>query len=237
MKIPGRYVQRPVLGTLSLSAICSDTVAGVPLGGSDYCSIRDYYGTLDASASAAYNATAHDAEATLFNGSDAYAEFSTIMLVDITGGSGSGFFVPCLYAQQSGWGVGTASFGSVAVSNTPVGGICGNTYPPTAPPVSDRIPFVFGVPQIDNLDVFARVFDPNESSPPASGSAGAYLSGFYVFDASGNFLPSATVATQDLVPEPGTALSVFCVLAAVLIAHRRLSVTWRHLPHPFVKSA
>jgi hypothetical protein len=76
------------------------------------------------------------------------------------------------------------------------------------------IPFVFGVPQIQSLSLFAEA--------GSGGSGGADFSGtFLVLDANRNVLPGASASIQE-TPEPATGATVLCGLALVLTVRRFL---------------
>ena len=76
------------------------------------------------------------------------------------------------------------------------------------------IPFVFGVPQVQGLDLSAQA--------GAGGSGSAQFSGgFIVLDANRNVIPGVSVSIQE-APEPAPASTVLCGLALALIARRFL---------------
>jgi hypothetical protein len=142
----------------------------------------------------------------------ASASYSTDLVIDFSGGTGAGSYVPCLDAQKGGTGQASASLGSVGLQASPfVGGSCGlfTMFSGEIP-----IPFVFGVPQIQSLSLFAEA--------GSGGSGGADFSGtFLVLDANRNVLPGASASIQE-TPEPATGATVLCGLALVLTVRRFL---------------
>jgi hypothetical protein len=143
-------------------------------------------------------------------------EIDASLLINFTGGVGPGFYVPCLFVS---YGPRTndafARLGSVQADRIPVGGPCSDYTNP-----GNQIPFVFGVPSLAGLRLFAEVF--------TDGSASASFPGnFVVLDAFHQVIPGASWTVQDVtVPEPVTAASVFCGLALMfagcrLFGHRK----------------
>jgi len=136
------------------------------------------------------------------HGDSAQASYTTTYQLLVTNGVGSGLFEPCfdVLSAISG-GSASASFGRVAAFRNEV--LCGG------PPVLalDTTPFVFGVPQTDQLTMMAL-------GGGFSGGGFASWSGFEVFDSSGNQLASAVVSLIDItVPEPGFLAPLTTLLA------------------------
>jgi hypothetical protein len=145
--------------------------------------------------------------ATNGNGNAAY---SSLVEVTFTGGTGAGFYVPCLninYAQSGGSG---AAFGPVDLgSKFPAGGTC---FSPLS--LDSRIPFTFDVPQRQLLSLDAGSISP--------GQASARISGFLVYDASGNQITGATLnAVNVAVPEPSFAIPILLAFAVAAVKRRR----------------
>jgi len=147
-------------------------------------------------------------------------------VIEFIGGTGAGLYVPCLSANSSGRGgagaTAFASLGGVGIVASPnLDGTCAlfTMFSAYAP-----IPFVFGVPQIKSLGVFAQA---------GFGSSGRadFSGGFLVLDANRNVIPGASASIQE-TPEPATAATVLCGLALALIvprwARKNGPVRWSH---------
>jgi hypothetical protein len=147
----------------------------------------------------------------------AIASYDADLVIEFTGGTGAGLYVPCLSASSGGrGGFGATVFaglGGVGINASPLllstcglfiqfGGVFGGP-----------IPFVFGVPQIQSLHLFVQA---------GFGSSGsADFGGFLVLDANRNVIPGASASIQE-TPEPATGATVLCGLALALIVRRFL---------------
>lgn len=138
----------------------------------------------------------------------ASASYVTDLVIDFTGGTGAGSYVPCLDAQRGGpGGEAGASLGSVGYQASPfLGGSCGlfTMFSAELP-----IPFVFGVPQIQTLDL-------NSQAGVGSSGSAEFSGGFIVLDANRNVISSVSVSIQE-VPEPRAASTILLGLALALI--------------------
>jgi hypothetical protein len=146
----------------------------------------------------------------------AIASYDADLVIDFTGGNGAGFYVPCLSANESGNGgagvTAVANLGGVGVQASPnLLGSCGlfTMFSGEIP-----IPFVFGVPQIQSLHLFAQAGFGSSGSADFSGT-------FIVLDASRNVIPGASASIQE-TPEPTTGATVLCGLALAIIGRRFL---------------
>jgi hypothetical protein len=150
---------------------------------------------------------------------NASANYAAAFQVLITNGAGSGSFLPCMMAGINNLGgMASGSFGSVSVVGNSMG-VQTCVQPPQAPP--SAIPFVFGVPQTEQLSLMASA--PSGSPVDSRGTGGfASVGKFEVFDSSGNLLPSAQVSLIEVTPEPSYLVPLTLLLAAVcLLRHRR----------------
>ncbi len=141
---------------------------------------------------------------------NANAFYSSMVEVTFTGGTGAGFYVPCLninYAQSGGSGV---RFGPVDLgSKFPAGGTC---FSPLS--LDSRIPFTFDVPQRQVLSLDAGSVLP--------GQASARINGFLVYDASGNAIPGvAWNAVNVAVPEPSFGVPILLAFVVAAVKRRR----------------
>jgi hypothetical protein len=129
----------------------------------------------------------------------------------IVGGSGAGYYTPCLSGSADRRnGSFVAQFGTVNVPQvSPFGGLCALGFTSYA----YMIPFVFGVPQTQrlNLGATAAVYD----SGFASASAG--LNGFVIWSMQGQQIADANAT---LVPEPRTFVPILLLLACGLWRRR-----------------
>jgi hypothetical protein len=135
----------------------------------------------------------------------ASASFSYDFVFTVLGGTGVGFFVPCLSGM-------TGSDASVGISFGGVGfGLLGFETNETCRANSPfgEVPFTFGVPQIVHYSIEGSVFP---SMLHGSGFGSASFDGIQFFDPSGNPLPNATF-TLVAVAEP----SVWSLLIIGLI--------------------
>lgn len=208
-------------GTIIVNAAC-DGAPAVPVGNAVSCT------TNDANAGAGVSIT------TPWNVSDmafatgnamANSFYSENLLIDFTGGAGAGFFVPCMSVTYGGHAGASASFGSVSDSfKLPLGGTCNPVVYGGDP--TYLIPFVFGVTQAESLTL--------SSGAAGNGNASASFGGtFVVMDANHNVL-TGTVANLQVapsVPEPGTAVCVFCGLVLTLLVFRSQPATRRAFWH------
>ena len=140
----------------------------------------------------------------------------------VDGGTGGGFFLPCLFAGRDSSprasGSGSALFGPFSAS--PVGKGVVNMCQGTPPFATGRA-FVFGVPQIFELSIGASASGAVAPSMPlfvaASGEAGFGLTGspFLFWDAAGNPLSNVTYTLTEAVPEPYSFWLCLTLLVAV----------------------
>ncbi len=123
------------------------------------------------------------------------AEYTDVVEVTFSGGTGLGYYVPCLHIGYDGYGGSGAQFGPIGLgSKFPAGGTC---FSPLV--LEDRVAFTFGVPFTSPVFLIAG----SVANGLGGGFGLASLNGFLVFDANGNPLPSATwTATEAVVPEP-----------------------------------
>jgi len=147
-------------------------------------------------------------------------------VIEFSGGTGAGLYVPCLSANFFGGGgagaIADANLGGVGIGASPnLDGSCAlfikySAYVP--------IPFVFGVPQIQHLHLFAQGGFGSSGIADFSGS-------FLVLDANRNVIPGASASIQE-TPEPATGATVLCGLALALIVRRSARkngpVRWSH---------
>jgi hypothetical protein len=137
-------------------------------------------------------------------GVSATALYDALLQIEFNGGTGGGFYTPCLTGGY---------FGSVTGPNR-----CGQ---PFGSPGVQNIPFQFGVPQTQRLHLFI-------SAPPMGCCLRFYnsITGFDVMDEAGQKLSNATWSVVEVadVPEPGAFV---CVLVA-LLAGLRYSKRTKH---------
>jgi hypothetical protein len=119
----------------------------------------------------------------------ASASYSATLEITITNGTGAGEYAPCFGFTLAGFFFDHSySFGSLV--DPPV--LC-----PTTLASNEFIPFLFGVPQIEQLSLSADGVAGTEG-----GGNDVLLQGFTVLDANGNPLPGAVVSVVDTaVPE------------------------------------
>ena len=142
----------------------------------------------------------------------ASAEIDATYIFTFTGGTGGGFFAPCLYAFGAA-AVAMASFGPV--------GIGGGTYcPPTA---AGAIPFTDGVPQQFHLLLQVYSLRPGGFGEADLGLPGVGGPGAFVFwDANGDPLSNVSLSVLDVTtPEPGSFAGCGLTLSTLLLLRRR----------------
>lgn len=149
------------------------------------------------------------------------ATFADDYVFTITGGTGAGFFVPCMTAVTDDFVVGSVanvSFGSASLSpplnRGLTAGTCnlGNLEPGTP------IPFIFGVPQTYTATASAGA----SGMFFGSGDSSADLLGFQFFDGSGNQLMSVDFTlVSTSVPEP-SAVSLLSIGWLFFVVLRRI---------------
>lgn len=197
-------------GTLTFSAFCPPDF----LGNSPSCLSIQEYAVSSASAS---GGPFHVGAGGLGEGY-AIASSDADLVIDFTGGAGAGFYVPCLFAGESGRGglgvqAAVANLGGVGIGASPnLAGTCG-LFRQYGAYFGAPIPFVFGVPQIQSLHLFVHA---------GFGSSGsAEFDGFLVLDGSRNVISGWRASVQE-TPEPATGATVLCGLAFALIVRRFL---------------
>jgi hypothetical protein len=130
----------------------------------------------------------------------ASASFSNDYVFTITGGTGDGFFYPCISSQENGGATGGMSFGGIELI------IFGAETCGLAPRAAPK-PFTFGVPQIVHITMGASV-SPAAFGREAGGTA--FLREILFFDPSGNQLSGVTYT---LVPAPAPEPSALSSLS------------------------
>jgi hypothetical protein len=186
--------------TINLSAQCGGTI-GVPSNGSVGCS--------DSGAVAGASASVFPFNVQTFTSgalASASASSSALLEIDFSGGTGSGTYIPCMTTNFGGSAGASVSFGTSDWSaKVPAGGSCSPISGATS------IPFVFDVPQIQEITLLA--------GSTGTGSASASWAGFDVFDSGGNLLTSATWTVTD-VPEPAAGILLVAGLTALFLSKR-----------------
>jgi hypothetical protein len=181
-------------GTLTLAAYCPPDY----LGNSPSCISPQ--GSPFGSASASGGPFSVNASG--FGQGYAIASSVTDVLIEFTGGTGAAFYLPCLSVNYTPFAMASALLAGVGTNSNFIGSC-------TDPPFRDlKIPFVFGVPQIQGLSLFAE--------GGYGGSASAVFSGVLVLDSNNNVIPGASASIQE-TPEPTTGATVLCGLALALI--------------------
>jgi PEP-CTERM motif len=181
--------------TISTSATCDGvTTVGTDFAGCDdgHFEARAGVSSTGAGASAMFLPSSPPD----FRGGGASASFSDDYVFTVTGGTGAGFFHPCVSGSagrisDAGAGVSLGGTG-VSVINPP----CADT----SFAFSNSAPFTFGVPQIVHYSITASA---NPSPLHGSAFASVTFDGIVFFDPAGNPLPNATFALVS-VPEPST---------------------------------
>jgi hypothetical protein len=130
-----------------------------------------------------------------FRGGGAQASFSDDYVFTVTGGTGAGFFVPCLSGSTDAEASAGASFGSIALG---LFAFQRNSTCNGPPFFFGQLPFSFGVQQIVHFTISASA-----GPSPLRGSAFGMASfdGILFFDTSGHPLSNITFTLVE-VPEP-----------------------------------
>jgi hypothetical protein len=119
----------------------------------------------------------------------ASASFSEDAVFTVSGGTGTGFFYPCVFVTSHNGGSASIVFGTFS----------GPCLPPGSTFLGEQ-PFTFGVPQI--VQITAQGSEPGASF--REDSASATLGPILFLDSSGNLLPNVTYTLVDSVPEPSS---------------------------------
>jgi len=211
-----------------VTATC-DGVAGIPVDDSVSCSSpRSLSGNYSSASAGPFGVSAFSSSGPYPDIHSASASSSSYLRIEFTGGTGAGFYVPCLGSGGSRYADEAVRFGSVFQDGRyPANGTCGgdnylNSY--------NQISFVFGVPQIRYLSMsaFAGPFDIGSSSGGAAGvSTGDSSSSnpmFVVLDATGSTrITNVTWTVEDVtsaIPEPSTAACFTGGLVVILLLSR-----------------
>jgi len=158
----------------------------------------------------------------------ASATFADDYVFTVTGGTGAGFFVPCMEASTDdfrvpsqahvGFGIAGLGSGPFGQPNLILSTCLGGNQPGT------QIPFVFGVPQTFTATASGSA---GGGLPGGEGDSQAGFRGFQFFDTSGNQLTSVhftLVSTS--IPEPSAAsllgVGLMFILALVIRGMRCL---------------
>jgi len=154
----------------------------------------------------------------------AYATVSGIYEFTVTGGTGGGFFAPCIVAQAA-RGSASALFGPFGVNAAGAGG--GGYCPLT---VAGTIPFTYDVPQVFQFDLEASTSSGAFFGGTAEADLGGLLfagvgaqSGFVFYDANGNRLSNVDFnfnPAELTTPEPAT-FACSALLLSILIQAKR----------------
>jgi len=210
----------PLLGqaaTISLSANCGSVAYTSNQPGSISCTGFVQYG-LSAQAVASVNGFLDSVSVSGSGGGDGYgaASYSEFLQITITNGTGAGYYVPEISVGASGFAGGaTAQFGSI--QEQVYATLSGSMIPyPTALTPGDSLPFIFGVPQTQQVMLSA-------GGGGAGGSGTAYLSGITVYDTNGNVLSSAQVSVVETTPEPSLFIPLCAAMAAAFLVRRRIT--------------
>lgn len=119
----------------------------------------------------------------------ASASFSEEAVFTVSGGTGNGFFYPCVFATSHNGGSASIGFGTFS----------GPCLPPGSTFFGEQ-PFIFGVPQIVQITAQGSVPGASFRELTASATLGPIL----FLDSSGNPLPNVTYTLVDSVPEPSS---------------------------------
>jgi len=152
----------------------------------------------------------------------AQAATSTEVQIAITGGTGSGWYVPCLSVFFRFIGEGSANFGPVDFGpQTPGGGdscsYARGNLDLTNPIINSLlIPFVFDTPQIQEVSLSAQT-----GGILTMGLAFASFNGnILVFDSKGQPVPTANFTVTE-IPEPTPPMLLAVPLLAIALFKRR----------------
>jgi hypothetical protein len=148
----------------------------------------------------------------------ASADLQATLLIEFSGGTGGGFYIPRLGFAYGLADSATARFGPLScVSGTP----CNLGF--GSPGAS--IPFEFGVPHTQFLELNAQAWSSGTRLPGGTASVG--LDGFLLVDESGQPLSNVTwnVVDTTALPEPSAFVPVFAALCIGLRCWARTTRT------------